>query len=79
MSNVAQDKVATMGEAYWDRYGIPRMTLAEALKQIDISIAQGQTRGVWCLISEAGEGKSQGLHQLGRKYNCRIVDIRTSQ
>ena len=78
MSNVAQDKMP-MGEAYWDRYGIPRMTLAEALWQIDLSIEMEQTRGVWCLISEAGEGKSQGIHQLARKHNRRVVDIRTSQ
>lgn len=79
MSNAAQTAVPTQGEAYWDRYGIPRITLAEALKQIDISIEHKQTRGVWCLISEAGEGKSQGLHQLARKHACRVVDIRTSQ
>lgn len=79
MSNAGQAAVPTQGEAYWDRYGIPRITLAEALKQIDISIENGQTRGVWCLISEAGEGKSQGLHQLARKHNRRVVDIRTSQ
>lgn len=69
----------TMSESYYDRYGIPRMTITEALWQIDLSISSGQTRGVWCLISEAGEGKSQGLHQLARKHNRRVVDIRTSQ
>lgn len=78
MSNAAQDKVV-QGEAYWDRYGIPRMTLAEALWQIDLSLELKQTRGVWCLISEAGEGKSQGIHQLARKHGRRVVDIRTSQ
>jgi len=78
MSNVAQEKMP-MGEAYWDRYGIPRMTLTEALWQIDLSIEMEQTRGVWCLISEAGEGKSQGIHQLARKHKRRVVDIRTSQ
>jgi len=78
MSNAGQDKVV-QGEAYWDRYGIPRITLAEALWQIDLSIAQEQTRGVWCLVSEAGEGKSQGIHQLARKHKRRVVDIRTSQ
>lgn len=78
MSNAAQEKVV-QGEAYWDRYGIPRITLAEALWQIDLSIEQEQTRGVWCLISEAGEGKSQGIHQLARKHGRRVVDIRTSQ
>jgi hypothetical protein len=78
MSNAAQEKVV-QGEAYWDRYGIPHMTLAEALWQIDLSLEQKQTRGVWCLISEAGEGKSQGIHQLARKHGRRVVDIRTSQ
>lgn len=78
MSNAAQEKVV-QGEAYWDRYGIPYMTLAEALWQIDLSLEQKQTRGVWCLISEAGEGKSQGIHQLARKHGRRVVDIRTSQ
>lgn len=78
MSNVSQDNVV-QGEAYWDRYGIPRITLAEALWQIDLSIQHKQTRGVWCLISEAGEGKSQGIHQLARKHDLRVVDIRTSQ
>jgi len=78
MSNAAQDKVV-QGEAYWDRYSIPRMTLHEAMWQIDLSLEQEQTRGVWCLISEAGEGKSQGIHQLARKHGRRVVDIRTSQ
>lgn len=78
MSNAGQEKIV-MSESYWDRYGIPRMTLSEALWQIDLSIEQEQTRGVWCLISEAGEGKSQGIHQLARKHKRRVVDIRTSQ
>jgi hypothetical protein len=78
MSNAGQDKVV-QGEAYYDRYGIPRVTLHEALWQIELSITQNQTRGVFCLISEAGEGKSQGIHQLARKHNRRVVDIRTSQ
>ena len=78
MSNAAQEKIP-QGEAYYDRYSIPRMTLVEALWQIDLSLEHHQTRGVWCLISEAGEGKSQGVHQLARKHKCRVVDIRTSQ
>ena len=78
MSNAAQEKVV-QGEAYWDRYGMPRTTLTEALWQIELSIKNKQTRGVFCLVSEAGEGKSQGLHQLARKYDLRVVDIRTSQ
>ena len=78
MSNVAQGAVAS-AEAYWDKYGIPRMPISQAMWQIELSLKQQQTRGVWCLISEAGEGKSQGIHQLAKKYNRRVVDIRTSQ
>jgi hypothetical protein len=78
MSNTAQNSVATT-ESYWDKYGIPRVTLHEALAQIELSIIYNQTRGVFCLISEAGEGKSQGIHQLARKHRRRVVDIRTSQ
>lgn len=78
MSNMGQSAVAS-AEAYYDKYGIPRVPLSEALKQIEISIKFNQTRGVWCLISEAGEGKSQGIHQLAKRYGKRVVDIRTSQ
>lgn len=78
MSNTAQDK-APVGEPYWDKYGIPRVSLAKALAHVERHIKHGMTRGVICLISEAGEGKSQGIRQLARKYGRRIVDIRTSQ
>jgi hypothetical protein len=66
-------------ETYWDKYGIPRVTLHEAAWNIELSLKTNQTRGVICLISEAGEGKSQLINQLARKYNRRVVDIRTAQ
>lgn len=78
MSNMGQSAVASV-ESYYDKYGIPRVSLSDALKQIEVSIKFNQTRGVWCLISEAGEGKSQGIHQLAKRYGKRVVDIRTSQ
>jgi hypothetical protein len=78
MSNI-DTKAATTHEAYWDKYGIPVMTLGEALSNIDISIRRNQTRGAVVLISEAGEGKSQGIRQLARKHKRRVVDIRTAQ
>jgi hypothetical protein len=55
------------------------MGLNEALWQIEFSLVHGQTRGVWCLISEAGEGKSQGIHGIARKHGYRVVDVRTAQ
>lgn len=66
-------------ESYWDKAGIPLVPLSEALWQIETSLVTGQTRGVWCLISEAGEGKSQSVNALLRKHGRRVVDIRTAQ
>lgn len=66
-------------EAYWEKAGIPRVALSEALWQIETSITTRQTRGVWCLISEAGEGKSQSVNALLKRHGYRVVDIRTAQ
>lgn len=77
MSNTTATQ--TVSETYWDKYGIPRVSLTDALWQIELSLTQNQTRGVWCLISEAGEGKSQGIHGIARKHNRRVVDVRTAQ
>jgi len=73
----APEKIAQ--QAYYDKYGIPRVTLAEFVWNLELSIQQNQTRGVLCAISEAGVGKSQVVKQLARKYDRRVVDIRTSQ
>lgn len=78
MSNVNQ-QASTVGEAYWDKHGIPIVSLAEGLKQIELSIKAGQNRGVWCLISESGVGKSQGVKQVLRKAGYEWCDIRTAQ
>ncbi len=72
-------KATVTAETYWDKYSIPRMSLTEALWQIELSITSNQTRGVWCLIAEAGEGKSQGIHGIARKHGRRVVDVRTAQ
>jgi hypothetical protein len=73
-----QDK-APQQEAYYDKYGIPKITLGEFSWNLELTIKQNQKRGVLCAISEAGVGKSQIVHQLARKYKMRVVDIRTSQ
>lgn len=78
MSNMNPKDLKT-GPAYWDKYGVPRMSLAEALWNLEMSLLQNQTRGAICLISEAGEGKTQGIHAIARKHGRRVVDIRTSQ
>lgn len=66
-------------EPYYEQYGIPKMSLGDALWQIEVSIKTGQRRGVWCLIADAGVGKSQGVHALAKKHGMRVVDVRTSQ
>ena len=80
MSNIAdKEEKLPKGEAFWDKYGIPRITIEEAAWNIELSITSNQTRGCIALISEAGEGKSQLIHQLARKHKRRVCDIRTSQ
>lgn len=76
---MSEAKTVTAAETYWDKYSIPRVSLTEALWQIELSLTTNQTRGVFALISEAGEGKSQGVHLLARKYDRRVVDVRTAQ
>ena len=76
---MTEAKTTTTAETYWDKYSIPRVSLPEAIWQIELSLTQNQTRGVFCLISEAGEGKSQAIHGLARKHNRRVVDVRTAQ
>lgn len=77
MSNIDSQKPQT--ETYHDKYAIPKIPLGRAMRHIDRHLRLNITRGVICLISEAGEGKSQGIRQLARKHNRRVVDIRTSQ
>lgn len=76
---MTETQTVATAETYWDKYGIPRVSLTEALWQIELSLKANQTRGVFCLISEAGEGKSQGIHGIARKHNRRVVDVRTAQ
>ena len=80
MSNIAdKEERLPKQENYWDKYGIPRITIEEAAWNIELSLRNNQTRGCIALISEAGEGKSQLIHQLAAKYERRVCDIRTSQ
>jgi hypothetical protein len=78
VSNI-DTKGITTSEVYWDKYGVPKMTLGEALYNLDITLRHNQTRGAVCLISEAGEGKSQGVRAIARKHGRRVVDVRTAQ
>ena len=78
MSN-ATAETTTRAESYWEKYGIPRVTIKNAVQQIELSLLNGVRRGAFCLISDAGWGKSQSIAQLGRTHGYRIVDVRTAQ
>ena len=65
-------------EAYHDKYNITRTTLHRAMKYIERAIRKQIKRGVITLISEAGVGKTQAIHQIARKFGYRVVDIRTA-
>lgn len=66
-------------EQYWEKHGMPRMSLHRALAQLELSLKRNQTRGVLCLVSDAGWGKSQSINGIARKHGYRVVDVRTSQ
>lgn len=66
-------------ETYWDKHGIPQVSLHTFMWNIELSLKSNQKRGVICGISDAGMGKSQTIRQIARKFGRRVVDIRTSQ
>ena len=66
-------------EAYWEKHGIPPITLKSFGEQLRMTMELKQRRGVICGISEAGEGKSQIVHSIAEEFEYRVVDIRTAQ
>lgn len=69
----------TAAESYWEKHGIPRVSLDEFGWNLELNIKNKITRGVLLAISEAGMGKSQIVHEIARKYDLRVCDIRTAQ
>lgn len=64
---------------YADQYDIPRVSPSEAIQQIKMSIKYTQFRGVFCLVGQAGVGKSQIMHQIARDMGLsKISDVRTA-
>lgn len=64
---------------YADVYNIPRMTIREAKEELKFSFENRLFRGVYCIVGEAGLGKSQVVHQAARELGARVCDIRTAQ
>lgn len=75
---MSTEQKAVGTEAYYEKYNIPRVTIANASKVLEQMLIHKIRRGAICLISEAGEGKSQSIRQIARKHGYRVVDLRTA-
>ena len=75
--------VVTAQESYWEKHQIPQVSIGEAAWHLEFLLKGGERqhprhRGVPCLISDAGVGKTQIVHQLAKKHGYRVVDLRTA-
>ena len=77
---MARDKSEEAKEfTYYEQYDIPTASIGEIKKQLEMSWKHRQFRGVYCIVGEAGMGKSQIIHQLAEDVGAEISDIRTAQ
>jgi hypothetical protein len=63
---------------YYEQYDIPRATIGEIKEQMLLSLKMKQHRGVWCIVGDAGMGKSQIVHQVAEESGRVVCDIRTA-
>jgi hypothetical protein len=75
---VTPDQKMVGQDAYWDKYAISRVTIGFIIQTLNMYVRNTITRGCVALISEAGEGKSQAVHQVARQTGYRVVDLRTA-
>jgi hypothetical protein len=64
---------------YWEKHGIPRISLKQAGQVLDMMIRTGQTRGVMCLIGDAGVGKTQLVEGVARRNGYRLQTMNLAQ
>ena len=64
--------------SYPERMDIPQVTLAEAKKQILLSLRSKQRRGCFILVGESGLGKTQIFNQIQKEENYTIHPIHTA-
>lgn len=64
---------------YYEQHDIPTASVSEIKKQLRTTWEHKQFRGAYCIVGEAGMGKSQIVHQLAEDVNAEICDIRTAQ
>ena len=63
---------------YCELNDIPRASIKQIKEQLLLSMNTYQHRGVFCVVGEAGIGKSQIVAQLAKDAGCKIYDIRTA-
>ena len=63
---------------YFEQYDIPRATIGEIKKQLLLAIKHKRHRGVYCIVGDAGMGKSQIVHQVAAQTKRIVCDIRTA-
>lgn len=64
---------------YYEQHDIPTASISEIKNQLRMSWEHKQFRGAYCIVGEAGMGKSQIVHQLAEDVGAEICDIRTAQ
>jgi hypothetical protein len=57
---------------------IPRVSLAEARRQITLSMKYNQRRGCIVLVGESGLGKTQVFNQIAREEGYKVMPIHTA-
>lgn len=62
---------------YWEKHSIPKISLKQAGQLLDMMITHKQTRGVLCLIGDAGVGKTQMVESIAKKhgYRCQTMSL----
>ncbi|RLI88044.1 MAG: hypothetical protein DRP01_00390 [Archaeoglobales archaeon] len=64
--------------SYAERYDIPSGNISEIKEQLKFAMEHKAFRGVWCLVGEAGMGKSQIVHQVAEEMGATVCDVRTA-
>lgn len=63
---------------YADQYNIPIVSIKRVGEILEMMVEESRHRGALCLIGHAGLGKTQIVHEVGRKLGRRVIDLRTS-
>jgi MoxR-like ATPase len=76
---MAKNNSESPNAEYAEFYDIPRMTIGEIKDELKMNFTDRIYRGVFCIVGEAGLGKSQAVHQAARELGARVSVIFTAQ